>query len=91
MEIIILVIALIGAITSILHFLSFKKATNEIKNLVAQINQENLAITNEKILVNSQIQIKKSEIKFFDRGLEFPRSIRAVENYIRMERKDLIL
>ncbi|MCD6490517.1 MAG: adenosylmethionine decarboxylase [Thermodesulfobacterium sp.] len=36
-------------------------------------------------------EIKKSEIKFFDRGLEFPRSIRAVENYIRMERKDLIL
>jgi S-adenosylmethionine decarboxylase len=36
-------------------------------------------------------EIKKSEIKFFDRGLEFPRSIRAVENFIRMERKDLIL
>ncbi len=36
-------------------------------------------------------EIEKSEIRFLDRGLEFPRSIRAVENYIKLERKDLMI
>ena len=43
-----------------------------------------------KDIIN-MFKIKKSEIKFLDRGLEFPRSIRAVEKYIKLERKDLIL
>lgn len=43
-----------------------------------------------KDIIN-MFEIKKSEIKLLDRGLEFPRSIRAVEKYIKLERKDLIL
>lgn len=41
--------------------------------------------------ITEMFEIKKSEIRFFDRGLEFPRSIRAVENFIRMERKNFML
>ena len=40
--------------------------------------------------ITEMFEIKKSEIRLLDRGLEFPRSIRAVENFIRFERKNLL-
>ena len=39
--------------------------------------------------ITEMFEIKKSEIRLLDRGLEFPRSIRAVENFMRLERKGL--
>lgn len=41
--------------------------------------------------ITELFEIQKSEIRLLDRGLEFPRSIRAVENFIRLERKNIIL
>lgn len=41
--------------------------------------------------ISEMFEIQKSEIRLLDRGLEFPRSIRAVENFIRFERKNIIL
>ncbi len=41
--------------------------------------------------ITEMFEIKKSEVRLLDRGLEFPRSIRAVENFIRLERKSLTL
>jgi len=41
--------------------------------------------------ITEMFEIKKSEIRLLDRGLEFPRVIRRVENYIRLERKGLTL
>jgi S-adenosylmethionine decarboxylase len=39
--------------------------------------------------ITEMFEIKKSEIRLLDRGLEFPRSIRAVEHFMRLERKGL--
>jgi len=41
--------------------------------------------------ITEMFEIQKSEIRLLDRGLEFPRSIRAVENFIRLERKNILL
>lgn len=41
--------------------------------------------------ITNLFEIKKSEIRFLDRGLEFPRSIRAVEKFIRLERENFVL
>ncbi len=39
--------------------------------------------------ISEIFEIQKSEIRLLDRGLEFPRSIRAVENFMRLERKNI--
>jgi len=39
--------------------------------------------------ISRLFEVQKSEIRFLDRGHEFPRSIRAVERFIRTERNQL--